>query len=242
MPPLTRPSGWDVAPPDLAVAAAARANPDAEGEMLDLAEEGVGQGGAGAVPPDPPGGIAETDEQRVLQAQRRRTMWHWIDDDNGDGCGKWRFPPAEHAEVIAELNRRMNGFFDQGRRENRHESQGAYMADALVDLVRHPGPPRIPANACTDPPAAATEPGSPKIRSRRNARPIYRIDANAIDRGHALPGERCEAAGIGPISIGDAIRSPPPTPSKPSWPPIPTTTTRSSPSPTSATSPSTPRR
>ena len=54
-------------------------------------------------------------------------------------------------------------------------------------------------------PPAATEPGSPKIRSRRNARPIYRIDATAIGRGEVLAGERCEAAGIGPIGIDDAI-------------------------------------
>ena len=42
----------------LAVAAAARANPEAEGEMLDLAEEGVAQGGAGAIPAGAPGGVS----------------------------------------------------------------------------------------------------------------------------------------------------------------------------------------
>ena len=60
-------------------------NPEAEAELLALAEtaslkevqERSRQIRREASP--------ETDEQRALNAQRRRNLWHWIDDDNGDG-------------------------------------------------------------------------------------------------------------------------------------------------------------
>jgi hypothetical protein len=45
----------------------------------------------------------------------------------------------------------------------------------------------------------------PAPRSRRNARPIYRIDATAIDRGAIAPDETCEAAGVGPIGIAEVL-------------------------------------
>ena len=64
---------------------------------------------------------------------------------------------------------------EQARREGRHESDEAYLADAS---------------------GAA----SPTGRTRWNQKVLIRVDAAAAERGEALAGERCEIAGIGPIS------------------------------------------
>ena len=64
---------------------------------------------------------------------------------------------------------------EQARREGRHESDEAYLADAS---------------------GAA----SPTGRTRWNQKVLIRVDATAAERGEALAGERSEIAGIGPIS------------------------------------------
>ena len=179
----------------LAVAAAAQANPDAEQEMLGLAQKAPlkdVQERSRQVRRD---ASTETDEQRALRARRRRSVWHWTDPDTGDGKGGWQLPAGPHAEVVTAMNAIANRYFDQARGGDLREPPGAYMADALVHLVRQSAAPRVPVD----------DDELPKERSRRNARPIYRIDAPVIDRGEVLPGERCEAAGIGPINVSDAV-------------------------------------
>ena len=54
----------------------------------------------------------ETDAQRAEKARRRRNVRAWIDEETGDGRGSWRLPPVEHAELVAELQRRKQPFFD----------------------------------------------------------------------------------------------------------------------------------
>ncbi|HEY6532243.1 MAG TPA: HNH endonuclease signature motif containing protein, partial [Acidimicrobiales bacterium] len=188
----------------LAVAAAAKADPEAEQEMLDLAGKAPLKEVQERSRQVRREASTETDEQRAEKARRRRNVWHRIDPESGDGKGGWQLPVGAHTEVVAELNRIANRYFDQARHENHRESPGAYMADALVELIRSPAAPRVPTAATGDPPAGEAEQPA-KARSRRNARPIYRIDATAIDRGQVLPGERCEAAGVGPIGVTDAV-------------------------------------
>jgi hypothetical protein len=177
----------------LAVAAAAKANPDAEQEMLKLAQNGTLEAVQERSRQVRREASSETDEQRAAKSQRRRTVWHRIDEETGDGKGGWLLPVGVHTELVAELNRLANRYFDQARGDDIRESPGAYMADALVELVRSPAAARV------------AEGTASVARSRRNARPIYRIDAPAVERGRVRPGERCEAAGAGPIGIDDAI-------------------------------------
>jgi hypothetical protein len=117
--------------------------------------------------------------------------------------GRWRLPPLEHAELVADLNRRKNGFFEQARRAGRQEPDEAYLADALVDMARHPASARSGARgpADGDPDPEARTP--PTRRIRWNQKVLIRVDGTAAARGEARPGERCEIAGVGPISGGD---------------------------------------
>jgi len=157
----------------------------------------------------------ETDEQRAAKAQRRRRLWSWIDEETGESCGKWRLPGAVGAELVAELNRRAQPFFEAGRRSGDREELGAYMADALAEAFRQPAatpwarPPAAPAGAVEgdaapdgDPDQAGKE---PKLRSRRDTTVLYRVDGTAADRGHTLPGERCEIPGTGPVPLDEVL-------------------------------------
>jgi hypothetical protein len=196
-----------------AVAAAALADPAAEAEMVTLAQTApvkVVQERSRQIRRR---ASTETDEQRAANARRRRSVSHWIDTDTGDGRGSWRLPPGAHAEVVAELNRRANRYFEHARRHGRRELPGAYMADALIELTHPTTTPRLhpstappPATGCSsaDPDADAGDgEGLPPSRSRRNTKIHYRIDATAAQRGHTLPGERCEIAGIGPVPASE---------------------------------------
>jgi hypothetical protein len=215
-----------------AVASAAIADPAAEAEMVTLAETApvkVVQERSRQIRRR---ASTETDEQRAANARRRRAVSHWIDPDTGDGRGSWRLPPGAHAEVVAELNRRANRYFEHARRHGHRELPGAYMADALIELTHPTTTPRLhpstappPATGCSSAGPApdttrtdrveSTEPvddqcdpaaeiaGLPPSRSRRNTKIHYRIDATAAQRGHTLPGERCEIAGVGPIPASE---------------------------------------
>jgi hypothetical protein len=194
----------------VAVAAAARANPDTEPEMLAIAETGSlreVQERSRQIRRD---ASAETDEQRAVRLRRRRSVRHGIDADTGEGWGRWRLPPAEHAELVAELNRHKQVFFDTARRTGRREGDDAYLADALVHLARHPAsaPPATDADAGAgaDGDNGDALVGAPSAgRTRWNQKVLVRVDGTAAQRGHPLAGERCEIAGVGPLS-GTEVR------------------------------------
>jgi hypothetical protein len=212
-----------------AVAAAAQAAPDSEAEMVALAETAPVtqvQECSRQIRRD---ASAETDEQRAARLRRRRSLRHGIDADTGEGWGRWRLPPVEHAELVAELNRRKQVFFDTARRTGGREGDDAYLADALVHLARHPATSTRPsthhdchrgpgaptsdgdslepdANSTGDGETSPAGPGAPGAgRTRWNQKVLVRVDDTAAQRGHPVAGERCEIAGVGPIS-GSEVR------------------------------------
>ncbi|HEY6531185.1 MAG TPA: HNH endonuclease signature motif containing protein [Acidimicrobiales bacterium] len=172
-----------------AVAAAARANPDAEDEMLKLARTGSLKDVEARSRQVRKDAATETEEQRAAKARRRRTLREWIDPDTGDGCGQWRLPPAEHARVMAALKERGHVFFETARRAGRHEDQSAYLADALVDLTTN----------TSDTDASGGNAGV--SRNHRNTKILIRVDSPALERGHTEAGERCEITGVGPVPV-----------------------------------------
>jgi hypothetical protein len=56
-------------------------------------------------------------------------------DHDGAGNGRWRLPPAQHAELLAALNPVRDRIFTDARRAGRREPHEAYDADALVQLA-----------------------------------------------------------------------------------------------------------
>jgi hypothetical protein len=80
-----------------AVASAAIADPTTENAMLKLAETAPVtrvQERSRQIRQD---ASEETDAQRAARLRRRRSVRHGIDADSGEGWGRWRLPPAEHA-------------------------------------------------------------------------------------------------------------------------------------------------
>jgi hypothetical protein len=116
----------------------------------------------------------------------------------GDGAFElhYRDTADAGADVLAALQPFADRSFRTARAEGRHEPPEAYRADALVALART----ATATTATTAGPADGQAP--PNVAGPgRNAKIIVRIDHSALVRGHAVSGETCEIAGIGPIPV-----------------------------------------
>ncbi|MBV8692618.1 MAG: DUF222 domain-containing protein, partial [Actinobacteria bacterium] len=126
-------------------------------------------------------------EARRKRIHRERSLRSWI-DAQGAGNLLWRDNPERVAQVMAVLQGVADKKFEEARKEERHESPGAYLADALVDVVaggsEAEGAPRS---------TGTRRPGPPKV--------IVRVDLDALLRGVVEEGETCELVGYGPIAV-----------------------------------------
>jgi hypothetical protein len=101
----------------------------------------------------------------------------------GGICGEFSMTDADWGRCLARLEARSRRFFDQARRNGTHEGHAQYLADALVDLIT----------------GARHEAGDAP-----DARVLVRVDAATLRRGSLGPGERCEIAGVGTVSVATA--------------------------------------
>ena len=168
------------------IASAAGADPDAQDDLLTSARDD-GLAGlrdkcrrvkAGACPD-------EMARHRAIYASR--SLRHWTDPD-GTGRLDGRFTPDVLAEVLGALEPFEAEVFRAAWAEGRREGFDAYRADALVAMAR-----------------AARRRRQGRRGSPRHTVHVV-IDHPALVRGHALPGERCEIAGVGPVPVG-VVRS-----------------------------------
>jgi hypothetical protein len=91
-----------------------------------------------------------------------------------------RLAPADGGWMHAALEAKTDELFRAARAAGRTETRAAYMADALMALVQH-GP---------------TKPPDVRVHAEQAG----------IDRGFALPGERCEIDGVGTVPVA-VVRS-----------------------------------
>jgi hypothetical protein len=95
---------------------------------------------------------------------------------------------------MARIDRALKPYIDRrfnaARREGLRESLDAYTFDALVDM----------ATESTDGASARDQGNGAPIRNLG----VLRLDLAALVRGHPVPGETCEIAGLGPISVDTA--------------------------------------
>jgi hypothetical protein len=104
----------------------------------------------------------EDAEAKARRLQRDRFLRTWIDDD-GAGNGRWKLPPAQHAELLAAIGPRRDQIFSDARRDGIREPHEAYDADALVQLAHDATtyaelePPREPATQPTTEAAAVAQ-------------------------------------------------------------------------------------
>jgi hypothetical protein len=120
----------------------------------------------------------ESESDRRTRQRRSRSLSMWTDKD-GMACGTWRLQPEVGASVKALIDARTESTLRARKSSDDHEPIAAYAADAFVELVVDD-------------------------RRRREAVAVkvhVVIDHAALVRGEALPGERCEIPGVGPVSV-----------------------------------------
>jgi hypothetical protein len=125
---------------------------------------------------------AEDSQRRARRLHRLRRLRTWHGDDGAFHL-EARLTEQAGASVLACLREEADKIFSDRRREGVRESSQAYLADALVALVTRSG----------------EEGGSgPKALAH------LRVDLGALQRGNTGPGELCEIAGVGPVSVATA--------------------------------------
>jgi hypothetical protein len=117
------------------------------------------------------------DEAWARRLHETRAAYRWTERQGAHRLDA-RLAPDAGARVFAALDAETDLMFREARGEGRTEPRSAYMADALVRLITN-GP-------------------SKPLDVRLSA------DMTAIARGHVVPGERCEIAGVGPIPVTTA--------------------------------------
>ncbi len=197
-----------------AVATAAKADPAKENELLNRAAVEPVSGLEKKARDIRQAASGESVEQRHARAHKNRRITTWQDDDGGHG--RWDLPLADHTRLVAELDAEKEKIFRQARSEGRRESDQAYLADALVSLVAD-GSSRSGGGGTAAQPDDQADGPHPraKRRSASDIKVIVRVDDTALQRGHALDGELCEIAGIGPVPVsivrewveGDAFKA-----------------------------------
>ncbi len=127
-----------------------------------------------------------TEEEASAREARLREQRHLRFGTTFEGAITIRgeLAPVEGAVVRNALEAMSREMFAQARREGRRESHEAYLADGLVSLC-----------GSRSGPVGSTHQGSPR------AEIVLHVSAEALRRGELEPGEYCEIAGVGPVSL-----------------------------------------
>jgi 5-methylcytosine-specific restriction endonuclease McrA len=119
---------------------------------------------------------ARDDRKHAQYLHETRAVNIWTDEFDGAFRADVRLAPDEGAWVKSALENKTDEIFETARKSGRVEPRAAYMADALVALLRGEAP--------VNPPEVRVE-----------------GDLAAFERGYVEPGERMELVGIGPIPV-----------------------------------------
>jgi len=166
------------------ITSAASSDPSAEKELLESAEN------------DSVSGLKErcarvraaalgSEAERHESIRRRRRLRKWRDPD-----GAFRLEalltPESGGMLLAALKPLTEQIVKEAKNQGRNEPLEAYAADALVTLAVH--------GNCD----GQSSSSGPKAMVQ------VLIDHSALMRGHLVPGERSEIAGVGPITVASA--------------------------------------
>jgi hypothetical protein len=159
------------------IAEAASADPTVEQDLLGAAAQGIVPLKDACIAAR---ACAEDPHARAARQHAARCLRMWT---AGDGMleGHFRITPEVGGQIKAKIDGEVRRIFREHRRTGPHEPHEAYAADALAELVL----------AEADPDAKT----APAISAH------VVIDHAALVRGNALPGERCEIPGVGPVNV-----------------------------------------
>lgn len=173
-----------------AISSGATASPDDEDELIRTAKkeplQSLKQRAADV--------RARADKDREATRKRQhaaRRLNRWKDEDGMYNL-LVKLPPEMGAEIDARLKPGIDRAFADARDAGRFEPLEAYAADVLFGMITGASG------------GSAPKKGNQAVRPERKV--IGIIDVAALNRGDVLPGETCEIAGVGPVSVS-AIRT-----------------------------------
>jgi hypothetical protein len=183
-----------------AVADAASVNPDAESDLIRLAE----QESLRRLRDEAARRRAEREdgERRRERIQRRRRARAWTDAD-----GAWNLSATGPAEVgsgfAVEWERLTDARCRAARRAGERGTREQFAFDALAEMAARSHRLR---SGDGEPQADAPQADAPSPAPRENLRHLglIRVDLTSLLKGGVGDGELCEIAGIGPISVSAA--------------------------------------
>jgi hypothetical protein len=141
----------------------------------------------------------EADRAARQHAARSLTM---RTDEDGMLAGSFRLAPGPGAAVKAVLDT----LAAKRWRDHRSDTVQQRAADALVDAVTGGAAPDSAAPDCAaDLFGGISQPAPVVPHARVNAEVNIVVDLDALQRGHALPGERCDIPGVGPVPVAHVI-------------------------------------
>lgn len=167
------------------IASAASAAPSFESDLLKAAEIEGFSGLKERCEKIRAGAVADEAARRnAIHRSRRLRTWT-------DAGGAFRLDasltPEAGGIVLAALKPLHEKISSEAKTQGLKEPYEAHGADALVEMAKHFA-------GCTQTPADS----GPKAVVH------VRVDYSALQRGHSEPGETCEIAGVGPISVAAA--------------------------------------
>ncbi len=124
---------------------------------------------------------AQEEKAKHAAIFRARYLRHYTDDDGALRLDA-KLTALDGARLLGALEAEADARFEAARKAGDPEPPAAYRADALVALVTGTSI----ASANSRPPRATV---------------CVTVDGTALKRGFTQPGERCEVAGVGPVSV-----------------------------------------
>jgi len=176
------------------VADAASANPAAESDLLAAAGQGMVPLRAACVTAR---AHAEDETARAARQHAGRRCRTWTASD-GMLEGHFKVTPEIGGQIKARLDAGTQRIFRARRTTGPHEPHGAYAADVLAELLLAGTP--APDNPA--PNGSADVCGPAKAAPSKTVTNVHvMIDHDALVRGNARAGERCEIPGVGPVNV-----------------------------------------
>jgi hypothetical protein len=177
------------------ISAVAAVHPDAESRLVEASGRGTAALRDACV-----AARAEVEDEAARDRRQRaaRSLRIWNDED-GMLEGRFRLPPVEGGKLRALIDAKVRAAIRRHRTGDAFEPMEAYAADALCDLL-------FGERGAEGDGERERRGGAEGGPHRVSATMHLLIDFEALVRGRARPGERCEIPGVGPVSVAHARR------------------------------------
>ncbi len=186
------------------IAAAAAKNPTEEAALIATAPQGMVALQDACLAAR---NAVETETARTRRQRSERTFRTWLDKHSGMLRGAFAVPPEIGGMIAALIDRQAQSKYRNASAESRGTIE-QYAADVFTELMLEhnastPAAERTPRHEESSVERTTSIPTTVKKPARRrvDANVHIVIDHAALVRGNALPGEKCEIPGVGPVNV-----------------------------------------